>query len=58
MERYKKILVPLDGSECAERILPKVEKLATELKATISLLRVAYAHTFPRVDPKPRLRWQ
>jgi nucleotide-binding universal stress UspA family protein len=51
MERYKKILVPLDGSECAERILPKVEKLATELKATISLLRVAYAHTFPGVDP-------
>ena len=32
-------------------ILPKVEKLATELKASIALLRVAYAHTFPGADP-------
>ena len=51
MEKLDKILVPLDGSECAENILPKVEELAKKLKASIALLRVAYAHTFPGVDP-------
>ncbi len=51
METYKKILVPLDGSQCAENIIPAVEKLATDFKADISLLRVAYAHTFPGMDP-------
>jgi nucleotide-binding universal stress UspA family protein len=51
MEKLGRILVPLDGSDCAEMILPKVEKLATELKASIALLRVAYAHTFPGADP-------
>ena len=51
MEKFERILVPLDGSECAENILPKVEKLATDLKASIALLRVAYASTFPGVDP-------
>jgi len=51
MEQFEKILVPLDGSECAERILPKVEKLAKDLHASIALLQVVYAHTFPGVDP-------
>jgi nucleotide-binding universal stress UspA family protein len=51
MEKLERILVPLDGSECAEIVLPKVEKLATVLKARIALLRVAYAHTFPGADP-------
>jgi len=51
MEKFERILVPLDGSECAENILPKVEKLATDLKASIALLRVAYASTFPGMDP-------
>ena len=51
MEKFERILVPLDGSECAENVLPKVEKLAAELKASIALLRVAYAHIFPGVDP-------
>ncbi len=51
MEKFQQILVPLDGSGCAEDILPKVESLATDLKARICLLRVAYAHTFPGVDP-------
>ena len=51
MEKFERILVPLDGSECAEIVLPKVEKLATDLKASIALLRVAYAHTFPGTDP-------
>jgi len=51
MEKFQKILVPLDGSNCAENVLPMVEKLASELKASIALLRVALAHTFPGVDP-------
>lgn len=51
MEKFKRILVPLDGSGCAEDVLPKVEKLATELKASIALLRVALTHIFPGVDP-------
>jgi len=51
MEKINKILVPLDGSQCAENILPMVERLATDFKAGLSLLRVAYAHTFPGVDP-------
>jgi len=51
MEKLKRILVPLDGSECAEKVFPKVEELATGLKASICLLRVAYAHAFPGKDP-------
>jgi nucleotide-binding universal stress UspA family protein len=51
MEKFSKILVPLDGSQCAENILTMVEKLATDFKASIALLRVAYVHTFPGVDP-------
>jgi len=51
MEKMDRILVPLDGSECAENVLPAVEKLAKDLKASISLLRVALAHTFPGLDP-------
>jgi len=51
MEKLEKILVPLDGSNCAENVLPLVEKLARELKISISLLRVVIAHTFPGVDP-------
>ena len=51
MEKIDRILVPLDGSECAENVLPKVEKLAADLKAGICLLRVVYAYTFPGADP-------
>jgi nucleotide-binding universal stress UspA family protein len=51
MERFERILVPLDGSDCAENVLPKVEKLAKDLKASIALLRVVITHTFPGVDP-------
>ena len=35
---YKKILVPLDGSKRAERILPHVEELASRYKAKVILL--------------------
>jgi nucleotide-binding universal stress UspA family protein len=51
MEEFRKIFVPLDGSDCAENVFPQLEILAKDLKATISLLRVAYAHTFPGADP-------
>jgi len=50
MEKFQKILVPLDGSECAENVIPMVESLAGELGASIALLRVVYAYTFPGVD--------
>ena len=51
MEKFENILVPMDGSPCAEMILPKLERLANDLKANIHLLQVVYAHTFPGVDP-------
>ena len=37
---YRKILVPLDGSKRAERILPHVESLAASYGSTVILLRV------------------
>jgi nucleotide-binding universal stress UspA family protein len=51
MEPFKKILIPLDGSNCAEDVFPKVEKLVTDVKPTLALLHVAYAHVFPGADP-------
>ncbi|HLV35452.1 MAG TPA: universal stress protein [Spirillospora sp.] len=38
---YQTILVPLDGSARAERILPHVEELAQRFRARVVLLRVA-----------------
>lgn len=37
---YREILVPLDGSERAEAVLPHVEELARRCSATVTLLRV------------------
>lgn len=37
---YKRILVPLDGSPRAERILPHVEELARACNSTVILLRI------------------
>lgn len=37
---YNKILIPLDGSKRAERILPHVEKLADEFNAEVIFLQV------------------
>lgn len=48
---FKKFLVPLDGSNLAEGILPRVEWLAKILGAEVTLLRVALAYTFPGMDP-------
>jgi len=38
--KYKKVLVPLDGSKRAEKILPHVEELAHRYGATVILLQV------------------
>ena len=39
---FKKILVPLDGSELAAKIIPQVIDLATTHLAEVTLLHVAY----------------
>jgi nucleotide-binding universal stress UspA family protein len=46
---YKTILVPLDGSHRAEKILPQIEMLAQCMKAKIILLRV-YQIDYGRAD--------
>jgi nucleotide-binding universal stress UspA family protein len=48
---FKKILVPLDGSKLAEKILSRVEWLAKIHDAEVTLLRVALAGSFPGADP-------
>jgi nucleotide-binding universal stress UspA family protein len=47
MKGYKKILVPLDGSETSEAILPEIEKLASTVGANICLLYVVPNLVFP-----------
>jgi len=47
MKGYKKILVPLDGSETSEGILPEIEKLASAFGACICLLHVVPHLIFP-----------
>ena len=46
---YKKIMVPLDGSERAEAILPHVVELARCMDSEVILLRV-YTTDFGQVD--------
>lgn len=46
---FKKILVPLDGSKLAEKILPQVERLVEFCQAEIYLLQVVVSY---KVDPK------
>jgi nucleotide-binding universal stress UspA family protein len=40
---FKKILVPLDGSKMAEKIVPQVVELAKSINAQVVLLHVFYA---------------
>jgi nucleotide-binding universal stress UspA family protein len=47
MKGYKKILVPLDGSETSEAILPEIEKLVSVFGASISLLHVVAIPILP-----------
>ena len=44
---FKKILVPLDGSDLAAQILPQVETLAKQFKAQVTLLAVGSSDTCP-----------
>ena len=39
---FKKILVPLDGSELAAKVLPKVVEMAKTFKAQVTLMHVCY----------------
>lgn len=47
---YHKILVPLDGSKRAERILPHVEELARRYKAKVIFLQVVEYKTIARTE--------
>jgi nucleotide-binding universal stress UspA family protein len=40
---FKKILVPLDGSEIAAKVLPQVVELAKTFKAKVTLCHVCYS---------------
>jgi nucleotide-binding universal stress UspA family protein len=40
---FKKMLVPLDGSEIAAKVLPKVIELAKTFKAKVTILHVCYS---------------
>ncbi len=40
---FKKVLVPLDGSEIAAKVLPKVVELAKSCQAKVTLFHVCYA---------------
>jgi nucleotide-binding universal stress UspA family protein len=51
MEKEERILVPLDGSRCAESILPKVEELAKGSQRGVCLLRVVSVDTAFSADP-------
>src|SRR5205823_5200383 len=47
----RNILVPLDGSDLAERALPYAVSLAKGAPAKLTLLRATLAHTIPGIDP-------
>ena len=51
MAKEERILVPLDGSQCAETVIPRVEELIAGKETGICLLRVVSASTFTGVDP-------
>ena len=48
---YTRLLVPLDGSELAEQVLPPVRSLAKGLHARVDLLRVFSPVTPDLIDP-------
>jgi nucleotide-binding universal stress UspA family protein len=47
---FKKILVPLDGSDLAAKILPQVEELAKNFKSEITLMTVG--NLFPEYQAR------
>src|SRR5690242_10793785 len=50
----KKILVPLDGSPLAEQAISYAAELSVPTGASLLLVRAAYSHTLPGVDPRER----
>lgn len=44
---YQRIMVPMDGSELAERVLPHVETIAASSNATVELVRVIEPFELP-----------
>jgi len=52
---FQKILVPLDGSKLAEKILPRVVKMVEFCRAEVHLLRVVVSYKIdPREEKKDR----
>jgi nucleotide-binding universal stress UspA family protein len=57
-ETVPRIVVPLDGSDLAEKILPEVAALALRLNATVSLLHVLTPVTYSQKEiMQPGLPW-
>jgi nucleotide-binding universal stress UspA family protein len=55
---YKRILVPLDGSAIAERILPHVEAIAKGTEAEVLLVQAVTAHiSFAAESPTEARKW-
>jgi nucleotide-binding universal stress UspA family protein len=50
---FSKILIPLDGSDVAEAILPEVETLATDFGAEVVLLHAHTPQVFPYLTDNP-----
>ncbi len=48
---FKKILVPLDGSELAAKVLPKVTELAKTFKSQVTLIHVCYTEMVGEATP-------
>lgn len=46
---YKQILVPLDGSELSEKIIPHVEELANKFDSEVILLTVCPSGDYPEL---------
>lgn len=52
---YENILVPLDGSEFSESVLPEVERLANTLNSHITILRITHADSLSEMDSLEQL---
>lgn len=48
---FKKILVPLDGSELAAKILPQVVELAKNCNSQVTLIHVCYTAALGETSP-------
>ena len=55
---FTRMLVPLDGSERAERALPVAAQLAQALHGTPILLRVVQPALQPATRWRPRWKWK